>query len=151
MWETVGGPPNTRFCSKPLRSLQLYSWKNVKGDLVDGMPACPRLVKSLVLLLIMQLVRCIASMRCKRIQIQQSHEWSEFSIYAFRFVIKNCCLLLRERSRCTSRKWSTSRCLPHLVFSDNTASKVSRCWHEEQDGGEQEESEKCLFPVTTCL
>ena len=75
----------------------------------------------------MQLVRCIASMRCKRIQIQQSHERSEFSIYAFRFVIKNCCLLLRERSRCTSRKWSTSRCLPHLVFSDNTASKVSRC------------------------
>ena len=41
----------------------------------------------------------------------------------------NRCLLLRERSRCTSRKWSTSRCLPHLVFSDNTASKVSRCWH----------------------
>ena len=35
----------------------------------------------------------------QEIQIQQSHEWSEFSIYAFRFMIQNELLFVAERGR----------------------------------------------------
>ena len=44
----------------------------------------------------MQLVRCIASMRCKRFKFSKAMS-DLSSIYAFRFVIKNKPLFVAER------------------------------------------------------
>ena len=59
------------------------------------------------------------------------YELNSFQFKQFRFLIKNELLFVAERE-IEVHIWKVvdfqaPRCLPHLVFSDNTSSKVSRC------------------------